>query len=165
MLPFPCIMNSMQKWKCNTGNSRIWTPAPFSSASRADGITGGSQIYFHPYNEVSFKQCYILLNSSQGFPWLFFFPLDMVTTATGTQTALFPAWCGFVGCLWQLEFSCDQMCRCSSAEEVYHTLSRTQSSCKVTWGDQSSGSCRQHRQIPEPCQPHTAQGGNQSLWH
>lgn len=72
MLPFPCIMNSMQKWKCNTGNSRIWTPAPFSSASRADGITGGSQIYFHPYNEVSFKQCYILLNSSQGFPWLFF---------------------------------------------------------------------------------------------
>lgn len=90
-------------------DSQLWTPAPFSSASQTDGITGGSQIYFHPYNEVSFKQCHILLNSSQGFPWLFFFPLDMVTTATGTQTTLFPAWRGFVGCFLQLEFNCDQM--------------------------------------------------------
>lgn len=41
------------------------------SRTKADGIAKGSQIYFNPYNEVAFKQCHILLNSSQGFQRLF----------------------------------------------------------------------------------------------
>lgn len=53
--------------------AQIWTSAAFNSDSgaKAGGITGGSQISFNPYNEVGFKQCHILLNSSQGFPRIF----------------------------------------------------------------------------------------------
>lgn len=87
-------------------DSQLWTPAPFSSVwwnhwGLTDLLSSLQWSLFWAMSHPAKLQ--------PGFPMAFFFPLDMVTTATGTQTTLFPAWRGFVGCFLQLEFNCDQM--------------------------------------------------------